>query len=286
MTTCAAPQATLVCEKEAQQSDGFDTLAGRFREYMKQRKEGISRPPAPDPAYICRVCRDTGFVHPRNERGRIDFSRVIPCPGPGCAGHRAEQARLDDGVAMGRGVHRPEQTFDTFERLEGNKDAFKYARRLGAGTSSFIWLLIYGGTGNGKSHLCNAMAKTAIRRSVDTRLVAVADLFSALRAAIDMRDGETVMQRYKETGFLILDDYGLQYGTEWEAARFDELMSFRYANLLPTAMTTNLDLESLPPRIRSRFEDHRLARIAHNTAKDYRFASGTFCQTNARTGGW
>lgn len=259
-------------EEGTSQDAPMQSLSERFREHRHRlQKNGVTPSTQPPPVYICPACRDIGFVHPRDERGNVDYSRVIPCPAPGCSGHRAERARLGERVAMARGVNRPCQSFESFQPVDGAKQALSYARSLAEGTAAtFIWLLIYGGTGNGKSHLCNAMARAAIRRGVDTRLVAVADLFSGLRSAVEVPTCESMMQRYKQTGFLVLDDYGVQYGTDWEAARFDELMTFRYANLLPTAMTTNLDLTDLPERIRSRFEDRTLARIAHDSARDYR----------------
>jgi hypothetical protein len=29
--------------------------------------------------YICQICRDSGFIHPRKEDGTPDYSKAIPC---------------------------------------------------------------------------------------------------------------------------------------------------------------------------------------------------------------
>ncbi|MBN1857118.1 MAG: ATP-binding protein [Dehalococcoidia bacterium] len=249
---------------------GSSSIGERFRDYKRQLEErGGTLEPTPR-VYTCALCHDVGYVHPLDESGRVDYSRVVPCEGNNCAAARYRKYQRGEEAARARGVRSPQQTFETFEQRDGSRQALSYARQLGDGSATFIWLLIFGGTGNGKTHLCNAMARESIRRGVDTRLVSVADLFAALRSAMDTSKGESVMAWYKQTQFLILDDYGVQYGSDWEAARFDELMTFRFANYLPTAMTTNLDLVTLPERIRSRFEDRRLSRIAHNSAPDCR----------------
>ncbi len=247
-------------------------LAERYKAYMAElRATGVKPdPPIPPPVYICSVCKDAGFVYPRDEWGRVIYSRAVPCSGRGCKRDQMEQLRFADSPAVARGVQRPEQTFESFQPVRGAAEALRHARSLAAGRGDFIWLLIYGDSGNGKTHLCNAMAREVIRRGIDTRLVAVADLFTAMRSAIGHEGSDSTMQRFKETQFLVLDDYGTQAGSEWETARFDELMAYRYAGLMPTAMTTNLDVTELPERLRSRFEDRMLSRIAHNSAPDFR----------------
>ncbi|GAH62140.1 unnamed protein product, partial [marine sediment metagenome] len=63
---------------------------------------------------------------------------------------------------------------------------------------------------------------------------------------------------------------GLQYGTEWEAAKFDELMTSRWAAWKPTVITTNKDISELPDRIRSRFGDKDMSRFILDSAPDFR----------------
>ncbi|MCK5585713.1 ATP-binding protein, partial [Candidatus Bipolaricaulota bacterium] len=161
-------------------SHGFSSIGQRFRDYVRLMEErGIT--PAPTPhLYNCPLCHDAGYVHPTDKSGHVDYSSVVPCTGNNCAVARYRQYRRGEEAAHARGVRSPKQTFETFEPRDGSKQAFNYARQLADGSATFIWLLVFGGTGNGKSHLCNAMARESIRRGVDTRLVSVADLFAAL----------------------------------------------------------------------------------------------------------
>ena len=63
---------------------------------------------------------------------------------------------------------------------------------------------------------------------------------------------------------------GVEYGSDWEMAKFDELMTSRFATAKPTILITNKELTELPERIQSRFKDKVMARAIHNSASDYR----------------
>jgi len=168
------------------------------------------------------------------------------------------------------GITRTDQTFETFQKLPGAMEAYNHARAMGQGSASFVWLLVYGITGCGKSHLCNALAHALIERREQVKLIAAADLFSQLRAGIGDNTIEAQIQQFKAEPFVIIDDWGVEYGTEWEEAKLDEILTSRYATGKHTVLTTNRDLTDLPARIQSRFRDKKTSRIAHNAAPDYR----------------
>ncbi len=56
----------------------------------------------------------------------------------------------------------------------------------------------------------------------------------------------------KRVDLVILDDLGAQRDTEWAVERLDDLVEYRYVRAKCTVITTNLNLEQLPPRISSR----------------------------------
>jgi len=141
---------------------------------------------------------------------------------------------------------------------------------LALGSASFIWLLIYGQTGNGKTHLCNAIVREVRDRGLDVRMILAADLFSLLREAMSNHQTDTLLRKFKDIFFLAIDDYGVEYGSDWELAKFDELMTSRFATAKPTVLITNKELTELPGRIQSRFKDKVMARAVHNSASDFR----------------
>jgi len=199
-------------------------------------------------------------VHPR-DGDKIIFSEVIPCSAPGC---------LKDSVRGKQPSEVIRQTFENFQPVPGTEKAFKAAQSLAHGSASFIWLLIYGRTGNGKTHLCNAIVREVRDRGWDVRMVLAADLFSLLREAIESKKADVLLRQFKDIFFLAIDDYGVEYGSDWEMAKFDELMTSRFATAKPTVLITNKELTELPERIQSRFKDKLMARAVYNSAPDFR----------------
>ena len=217
----------------------------------------------------CSVCKGFGVVHPRNLDGTPDYSRVIACTEPNCMADSARDYKGGETFARQSGVQSPTQTFDNFKLVPGTKKAFSYASELANGEAEFVWLLIYGGVGNGKTHLCNAIARESIKRG-EMMMVNSADMFAQIKSAINDNTSEEVTRKFKNVLMLIIDDWGVEYGSEWEKEKFDEIMTSRYATARPTVVTTNKDLSELPERIKSRFQDKNIARTALNSAGDYR----------------
>ena len=95
-------------------------------------------------------------------------------------------------------------------------------------------------------------------------------MLSELRKAVRGDGMDVALDEFKEAGYLIIDDFGIEKGSDWEKATIDDLMVTRYEQLRPTMVTTNLEPSELPVRMRSRFEDTEYARIVPNNAPDYR----------------
>lgn len=177
--------------------------------------------------------------------------------------------RQTPSPALGQ-INPTPQTFSTFKVTKANKDAFDKANAFAKGNSPFIWLLLYGAVGCGKTHLCNAVRSTTSQRGIDIRLLSVPDLFTSMRLAIKEERADNILEDLKQVTLLILDDFGMNYGTGWEIPRLEELLDYRYRSYMPTMMTTNLNLSDLPERISSRFSDTERSCCVHNSATDYR----------------
>jgi len=169
------------------------------------------------------------------------------------------------------GVMERGQTFENFDAtVPGVKRAYETAMKMAEGMGNFIWLALYGGVGNGKTHLLNAIANRTMDRGEATRLVMMAELLSELRMAMDDHKVDAKMKDLKEVRYLLIDELGLEYGTGWEKEKIEELLSARWANGRFTVVASNLDIEDLPERIKSRFKDAHLSRAIVNKAADYR----------------
>jgi len=225
------------------------------------------------PKADCPVCHGAGFLHPLNEWGTPIYDKTIPCRAPGCYVDSVQRFLRGEAYGATCGIRPSPQTFANFERdlKGGNREAYDFAKAFSEPTASFIWLLIYGKPGNGKSHLCNAVGRRLQERGVRFLYVKAADIHAEVRRAIQSNEGkDVVLDKYKGVPVLIVDDYGVEHGTDAQDANMEDILVTRYERLMPTMMTTNLTWSELPARIASRFDDRELARRVENTAPDYR----------------
>jgi DNA replication protein DnaC len=134
------------------------------------------------------------------------------------------------------------------------------------------WLLLEGGYGCGKTHLAAAIANNAVSKGVPTLFITVPDLLDSLRFAFN--DPETTFeQRFDEirtADLLILDDFGTQNATTWSQEKIFQILNYRYINKLATVITTNLMLDAIEGRVRSRLQDSELVVHLKISAPDYR----------------
>ncbi len=138
-------------------------------------------------------------------------------------------------------------------------------------------LLIYGGAGSGKTHLIEALIIALGKRGIYVPYLTVAEFMDRLKASIQPEPGypglETTTMNYAKMPGLVLDDWGIEYGTNWEASRLEMVIDYRYRASLLTVVTANRDyveLNRLHPRIISRFSEPGVGQIILNEAEDYR----------------
>ncbi len=134
------------------------------------------------------------------------------------------------------------------------------------------WLLLQGPFGCGKTHLAAAIANHAVSIGVPTLFLTVPDLLDLLRFAFDAED-ITFEQRFEQirtSNLLVLDDFGTQSATAWAQEKLFQIINYRYINHLPLVVTTNVPLDEIEPRIRSRLADPELVTVVRILAPDYR----------------
>lgn len=83
---------------------------------------------------------------------------------------------------------------------------------------------------------------------------------------------DETFERVRDAGLLILDDLGVENPSEWAKEKMFQLLNHRYSHRMPTIITTNRDLDTLDPRIRSRLMDVNVIRHIAIHAPDYRNA--------------
>ncbi|MBM3121729.1 MAG: ATP-binding protein, partial [Chloroflexi bacterium] len=73
----------------------------------------------------------------------------------------------------------------------------------------------------------------------------------------------------RQARLLVLDDLGTQASTPWAVEKLYQLLNHRYNATLPTVITTNLSLDDLDARLRSRIIDTRLCTVYGITVPSY-----------------
>jgi DNA replication protein DnaC len=58
----------------------------------------------------------------------------------------------------------------------------------------------------------------------------------------------TEVNKLMESTVLFLDDLGREYGSDYPLSKFENFMEYRYGNMLPTFITSNLKIEDLKKR--------------------------------------
>lgn len=134
------------------------------------------------------------------------------------------------------------------------------------------WLLLQGGYGCGKTHLAASVANFAVSMGVPTLFLTVPDLLDMLRFSYNNED-ITFEERFEEirsARLLVLDDFGTHNATPWAQEKLFQIINYRYINQLATVVTTNLSLDEIEARIRSRLQDPELVTAVRIQATDYR----------------
>jgi DNA replication protein DnaC len=209
--------------------------------------------------------------------GHSDFGKLDVCS--------CRRASLTDSIrerlfALSHLDELKELTFETFKPHGRNglgemqsaslemayNQAHHYAQSLNG------WLLLQGGYGCGKTHLAAAVANFVVGMGVPTLFLTVPDLLDALRFAYGAEDTtfEERFDQIRNANLLILDDFGTQNATGWAQEKLFQIVNYRYINKLSTVFTTNLSLDEIEPRIRSRLADPELVALVRVSAPDYR----------------
>jgi len=228
----------------------------------------------------CPHCAGAGYVRYDVPMGDPKFGRLEPCVcrradiAAGARNRLFEMSRLDRLSHL---------TFENFE-ARGNKNAkfmtpqdshsLQSAQELAENFARAPqgWLLLEGGYGCGKTHIAAAIANFAVSMGTPTLFITVPDLLDSLRFAFN--DPETTFEarfeQVRNADLLILDDFGTQNATGWAQEKLFQIINYRYINKLPTVITTNLMLDEIESRIRSRLQDEEFVGRVHITAPDYR----------------
>lgn len=225
----------------------------------------------------CPICHGLGYLRRDLPITHPEFGRLEICS---CRQGQVAQHIHQRLFALSNLNALQHLTFENFQprgqvglspwQANSLESAYNLARHFAQNLNG--WLLLQGGYGCGKTHLAAAIANFAVSMGVPTLFITVPDLLDSLRFAYN-DPGSSFEERFEEiraAPLLILDDFGTQNATSWAQEKLFQIINYRYINHLPMVVTTNLPLELIEGRIRSRLEDPQMVTKAHIQAPDYR----------------
>lgn len=229
----------------------------------------------------CEICHGLGYYRYDVPFGHEDFGKIFPCTCRSEEILNAVEKRLFSFSNLSALAH---MTFEFFvpQGKEGLseinaasvRNAFDRAKDYAESLEG--WLLIEGKYGCGKTHLAAAIGNAVVKdKAYETIFITTPDLLDALRFAYSdpSETFEARFERIREVPLLILDDFGTHNATQWAQEKLFQIINYRYINQLSTVITTNLVLDDIESRIRSRLQDERLVTHVVITAPDFRLQS-------------
>lgn len=242
------------CEKHGEQQVGF---FWNGRECVKRK---------------CPACQ----VDDEQERKRTEAEAAEQ--------QRKEQKKRDIEAAIGRAgipLRFQSRTFDNYvAHCDGAKKAHAMAKEYAGNFANYRanggGLVMVGGVGTGKTHLAIAIAHEAIKQGYSPFFISI---FGAIRHVKETwsKGSETselqAIADFVEPDLLILDEVGVQFGSDAEKLILFEIFNRRYEEMKPTIVLSNESVDGLreflgervvdrmrenaPPVIRCNWESYR-----------------------------
>jgi len=221
------------------------------------------------------LCGGLGYVRADLPVDHPQFGQLFRCPN-----YQANPERREKLRKLGNLDAYKDKTFTSFDtnvpglspnQVNSLQDALDYAREYAQHPKG--WILFEGSYGTGKTHLAAAIGNIILEREQEVIFITTPDLLDHLRSAY-APNAETrydqMFDRLREARMLILDDLGVENPSEWAGEKLFQLLNHRYVYQLPTVVTTNVDLETIDPRLSSRLADNKLVQHVKINTPDFR----------------
>lgn len=198
-----------------------------------------------DIKYTCPLCKDTGshdgFFCDCQKNEVINQAKLLlgeTAPVKKCTFEKFSLQYYPDVVDPVLGVSQREHMSTIFNFCRS------YANRF---TKKAQGLVMYGGTGLGKTHLSLAIANVVIERGYDVYYGSAQSIMEKLerehfgRKNTDESEKDDIIN----SDLLIIDDLGVEFVTQFTVAALHDILNSRMLKGLPTIISTNLEMEEI-----------------------------------------
>ena len=135
----------------------------------------------------------------------------------------------------------------TFENDNGRSPqmhhAHRYVEQWQTMRAENLGLLLWGGVGTGKSFLAGCIANALMEQKVPVCMTNFAHVVNELNSSFSGQN--KVVDRLCRYPLLIIDDFGMERGTEYALEQIYNIVDSRYRSRKPLIVTTNLTLDEI-----------------------------------------
>lgn len=170
-------------------------------------------------------------------------------------------------------------TFEAFKVSKETQTAVNLLKSVSEGKTNKKFILIYGTTGCGKTHVIEATIIAWAKLGKFTRYSTFSDIARSLKSALRKSSDnyERMFKRYCDAERLVVDDIGM--GTtesRFEISDLEDIIDNRYRKRyypglnLVTILASNKDIKEIPDRVVSRCYDPEFGAVVYMGDRDYR----------------
>lgn len=123
-----------------------------------------------------------------------------------------------------------------------------YARHFARAHKAGACLVFTGNCGTGKTHLACAVARSVMEAGFSARYITARAAVNMVKETWGKNAAATeteILRSFTVPALLVLDEIGVQFGTEAEKIILFDIINGRYERLLPTAVLSNLNITGL-----------------------------------------
>ena len=139
-------------------------------------------------------------------------------------------------------------TFDVFLETQHNTRALKlsksYCNRFPEMLKKNQGLLFYGSVGTGKTFLAACIANDVIDQCYSVIMTSFPKILKSL-SPFGSQEDEKFIKRLSEVTLCIIDDLGVESGTDTTLAKMYDIIDSRYRSGKPTIFTTNIPFSEM-----------------------------------------
>ena len=121
--------------------------------------------------------------------------------------------------------------------------AHRYVEQWQTMRAENLGLFLWGGVGTGKSFLAGCIANALIEQEVPVHMTNFARILNELNSSFSGRN--EVVDKLCRYPLLVIDDFGMERGTEYALEQVYNIVDSRYRSRKPLIVTTNLTLDEI-----------------------------------------